>query len=527
MTKLNLGVISTFVGVALVALIAIQIYWIKSSITLKEEDFEQSVTEALKLTSYKLEKIGAANKIAKKIKLRKQGVRVTRPSVISLNSPTGNDVSVRIFEEFSTDSCGVVTSRMTQREFYGDSLGTQNQFLPYELLSASKSTANNIEKLRNELLQTKTEMVNDLFDELISINVYKDYKPKVDSIILDSILRFEFAERGIKAKYIYSVSTQVNAAHSKTNYKEAQKDCDSVGCVFKINLSPNNVFVTPQYLSVSFPNQKNYLLQTMWVMLVVSALVILILILAFYYTINTISKQKKLSEIKNDFISNMTHEFKTPISTISLASEMLNDDSVTKTPEKQQRFVKMIRDENKRLSILVESILQTSILDKGEFKLKRSDVDVHEIINNAIHSTQLLIDQKTGTLTVNLNAMQHIINADKVHLTNIIFNLIDNAIKYTIEKPHIILTTTDTKNGIEINVKDNGIGISKENQRKIFDKFFRVPTGNIHNVKGFGLGLSYVLAVVQKHFGTINVNSDIGKGSTFKIVMPYKIDSEK
>ncbi len=223
----------------------------------------------------------------------------------------------------------------------------------------------------------------------------------------------------------------------------------------------------------------------------------------------------------------MTHEFKTPISTISLASEMLNDDSVTKTPEKQQRFVKMIRDENKRLSILVESILQTSILDKGEFKLKRSDVDVHEIINNAIHSTQLLIDQKTGTLTVNLNAMQHIINADKVHLTNIIFNLIDNAIKYTIEKPHIILTTTDTKNGIEISVKDNGIGISKENQRKIFDKFFRVPTGNIHNVKGFGLGLSYVLAVVQKHFGTINVNSDIGKGSTFKIVMPYKIDSEK
>lgn len=257
-------------------------------------------------------------------------------------------------------------------------------------------------------------------------------------------------------------------------------------------------------------------------MLGVSGMVILILIFAFYYTIATISRQKKLSVIKNDFISNMTHEFKTPISTISLAAEMLNDDTVIKTPEKQQRFVKMIRDENKRLSILVESILQTSILDKGEFKLKRSDIDVHEIINQAIQNTQLLIDQRQGTITKQLDAFKCLINADKVHLTNIIFNLIDNAIKYTKDSPNILITTKDTLEGIEISVKDNGIGISKENQRKIFDKFYRVPTGNVHNVKGFGLGLSYVLAVVEKHNGTINVVSELGKGSTFKIVMPYK-----
>lgn len=525
MNKLNLGVISVLVGVALVALIAVQIYWIKSSVTLKEEEFERAVTEALKATSHKMEKIATANKITKKIKLRKQGVRVTKPGLVTLQNPSGQDVQVRIFEELSTDSSGVVTSRLSQKEFVGDSLNSQNHFLPYELLSASQNTTKNIENLRNELMQTKTEIVNDLFDELISINVYKDYKPRVDSLMLDTILRQEFQNAGITAKYEYSISNKLSRNKSKGNYKEAQKDCDSAGCYFKINLSPNNVFVTPQYLSVKFPNQKNYLLQTMWAMLVVSAMVILILIVSFYYTIGTISKQKKLSEIKNDFISNMTHEFKTPISTISLASEMLNDDTVSKTPEKQKRFVKMIRDENKRLSILVESILQTSILDKGEFKLKKSDNDVHDIINQAIHNTQLLIDQRNGTINKQLDATKHIINADKVHLTNIIFNLIDNAIKYTKDEPHIIVSTKDAVNGIEVSVKDNGIGISKENQKKIFDKFYRVPTGNVHNVKGFGLGLSYVLAVVQKHNGTIHVESEIGKGSTFKIVMPYKTES--
>jgi two-component system phosphate regulon sensor histidine kinase PhoR len=525
MNKYNLGIISTLVAIALVALIAVQIYWIKSSITLKEEEFERSVKEALKSTASKLEKIGSANKIAKKIKLRKQGVRITKPGLVTIGNPSGNDIQVRIFEELSTDSSGVITSKMSQKEFFCDSINDQNHFLPYELLNASQTTSKKIESLRDELFQTKKEVVNDLFDELISINVYKDYKPKVDSLMLDSILHQELLAEGVTTNFIYSISSRLLDSKLNGNYKEAHKDCDSTGCSIKINLSPNNVFVTPQYLSVQFPNQANYLLKTMWMMLGVSVMVILILIVAFYYTIATISRQKKLSVIKNDFISNMTHEFKTPISTISLAAEMLNDDSIIKTPEKQQRFVKMIRDENKRLSILVESILQTSILDKGEFKLKRSEVDVHDIINQAIQNTQLLIDQRHGTITKRLGAVNFVINADKVHLTNIIFNLIDNAIKYTKDSPAILISTKDVENGIEISIKDNGIGISKENQRKIFDKFYRVPTGNVHNVKGFGLGLSYVQAVVQKHNGTIHVDSELGKGSTFKIVMPFKNES--
>lgn len=256
-------------------------------------------------------------------------------------------------------------------------------------------------------------------------------------------------------------------------------------------------------------------------MLMVSGMVIIILMFSFYYFIATIVRQKKLSTIKNDFISNMTHEFKTPISTISLASEMLGDDSVVKTPEKQARFLKMIKDENKRLSVLVESILQTAILDKGEFKLKLNELDLHEIINTAINNTHLLIDQRGGKITTMLNATKTKFQADRVHLTNIVFNLIDNAVKYSKDCPEISLSTENTEAGINIYIKDNGIGISKENQRKIFDKFYRVPTGNVHNVKGFGLGLSYVQAVVQKHGGEISVQSELGKGSTFKVYLPF------
>ena len=524
MSKYNLGIISVLVGVALVALIAVQIYWIQSSVKLKEEEFERSVNEALKSTANKLEKIAYSNKISKKIKLRKQGVKITKPALKTVANPSGKDVQVRIFEELSTDSCGVVTSKMSQKEFIGDSINSKNHFTPYESIEKTQdrvSQAKNFENLRQELMQNKNEIVNDLYDELISINVYKDYKPKVDSLMLDTILKQELIDGGITTNFKYSISNKLGDSKTNGNYKEPQMDCDSVSCFFAINLSPNNVYVTPQFLSVHFPNQKNFLLQKMWLMLCVSGMVILILILAFYYTISTISKQKKLSDIKNDFISNMTHEFKTPISTISLACEMLIDGSVSKTPEKQNRFMQMIRDENKRLSILVESILQTSILDKGEFKLKRSENDVHDIIEQAIQNTQLLIDAREGIISKQLNAKNYVINADKLHLTNIIFNLIDNAIKYSQVKPEILITTKDTENGIEITVKDNGIGISKEDQRKIFDKFYRVPTGNVHNVKGFGLGLSYVQAVVFKHNGTINVSSELGKGSSFKIIMPY------
>lgn len=261
----------------------------------------------------------------------------------------------------------------------------------------------------------------------------------------------------------------------------------------------------------------------MWGLLLVSLAFMLALIFSFYYTISTIFQQKKLSEIKNDFISNMTHEFKTPISTISLAVEVLNDKSVEKSQERVSNYVKMIGDENKRLSLLVENILQTAILDKGEFKLKLQNIDVHTLIEQTFTNIKLQVENKEGQITSQLNATKPIVNADRVHITNILFNLIDNALKYSKENPDIVVSTRNDDEGIFISVQDNGIGISKENQRRIFDTMYRVPTGNVHNVKGFGLGLSYVKAVIEKHGGSIKVESELGKGSMFTLYLPFEV----
>ncbi len=495
-------------ALAFLALIAIQAYWIMNDWSLKKEQFGLCVRQALNNTAKKLEKAAYADKLSKKYKKRTQGV-------------VEGDV-IKLYSILSKDSGGVSTSVYSQKEFQkNDSIKFTDNF-PYHFNPNRNDTVKQIENVRDELLKHKEEIYKDLFDELEVVNVYTNYKPKVNKRKLDSILAIELKYQNIDAKYKFVISTQHPGSFKTANLSEAESEQDSLGIGYKVNLSPNNIFITPEYLTVHFPHQNKYLLKTMWSMLIVSGLVLLILIFSFYYFIFTILRQKKLNTIKNDFISNMTHEFKTPISTISLASEMLGDHSVTTTPEKQQRFLKMIKDENKRLSVLVESILQTAILDKGEFKLKLNELDVHEIINTAINNTNLLVEQRNGKITTNLNATKIRLLADRVHLTNIIFNLIDNALKYSKENPEINITTHDAEMGIEIIMRDNGIGISKENQRKIFDKFYRVPTGNVHNVKGFGLGLSYVQAVVNKHGGEISVNSELGKGSTFTVLLPLK-----
>ena len=278
----------------------------------------------------------------------------------------------------------------------------------------------------------------------------------------------------------------------------------------------------PRYLSLYFPNDTIYsnLNQSEFVVLS-SIAIIIILIGSFYYTISTIFRQKKLSEVKNDFINNMTHEFKTPISTISLASEVLSDNTIEKSRETEEKYLKIIRNENKRLGGMVENILQAATLDKGELKLKIQETDVHQVIKDVLQSLSLQIQNKHGEAVTELNAQRYSLFADRMHIGNIIYNMVDNALKYCNETPRIVISTESDRNQLIITVKDNGIGIKKEDQKKIFDTFYRVPTGNVHNVKGFGLGLSYVKAVVEKHGGHIEVNSELNKGSAFVVYLPF------
>lgn len=525
MKKLNVRLISILAGCAMLGLIAIQLYWVRNAITLKEQRFEQNVNEALSNVVYKLEKQNAAARITRRLNFRKQGMRRVMPDTAAERRQFYHDTlvdnrtftvrpdrfKVKVFEEIVSDSNGVITKESRQHSFIEDSLSKgPAAIIPFDSAIHSK-----------RLLERRTDVMSDIFDELISINIYNDYDSSIDTAMLDSLLGAELREKGIDAEYRFSV-LEPYKRKKIVNIRSGEDSHEALeASKFKVNLSPENIFIEPKYLSVYFPSQANYILRTMWWMLAASGALILIIILSFYYTINTIFRQKKLSEIKNDFISNMTHEFKTPISTISLACEVLGDASIEKSPQRIESYVKMINEENKRLSTLVENILQTAILDKGEFKLKKQDVDVHEIIRQAIKNVALQVDKREGEIIINLNAKQHVMPADRVHLTNIIYNLIDNALKYTSEKPVIEISTENTYTGIFIYVKDNGIGISRENQKKIFDTLYRVPTGNIHNVKGFGLGLGYVKAVVEKHGGQISVESELGSGSTFKVFIPF------
>jgi two-component system phosphate regulon sensor histidine kinase PhoR len=261
----------------------------------------------------------------------------------------------------------------------------------------------------------------------------------------------------------------------------------------------------------------------MWMTLFASVFFVLLIAGSFFYMLAMLVRQKKLSDIKNDFINNMTHEFKTPISTISLACEALNDNDISQSTMLMHNYIGIISEENKRLGKMAEKILQTAVLDKVLLKVKQEDVDIHRVIEDVLKSMSIVFESRNGTIETKLNASKSIVFGDKVHLTNVIYNLLDNANKYTPNKPKIELVTQNKNDlGIVILIKDNGIGISRSNQKKIFEKLYRVPTGNRHDVKGFGLGLSYVKVIVEIHGGNITVESELKKGSTFKIYLPLK-----
>ncbi|MEQ8423225.1 MAG: HAMP domain-containing sensor histidine kinase, partial [Cyclobacteriaceae bacterium] len=273
------------------------------------------------------------------------------------------------------------------------------------------------------------------------------------------------------------------------------------------------------YFAVQFPALQANLLSQMGIWGFSSA-VLLIVVFFFVYTLFVILKQRRLSEVQKDFINNMTHEFKTPISTISISSEVLKDPGIANEPDRLLKYASVIQNESNRLKQQVERVLQMARLDERKIELNREVVDGNELIREAVQNSSLSLKEKKGNIKTDLLASPSAINADRLHLTNVIYNLIDNAIKYNDGTPKISIRSYTRKSTFNFEIEDNGIGISNENQRKIFDRFYRVPTGNLHDVKGFGLGLNYVKLIVEAHKGKIEVESSSANGTTFKISIP-------
>lgn len=338
----------------------------------------------------------------------------------------------------------------------------------------------------------------------------------VHPYLLETLLKNEFIERNINVNFeyvIYDCFTDSIVFGGFISLDKSEQD--------QLQTKSNNIKWDRDghYFGVYFPTKLTYIINKMGIWMFSSS-IILIIIIFFAYTINVILKQKRLSEIKNDFINNITHEFKTPISTISLSADVLLQPNIS--PERLKNYAKIIKDENNRLKNQVDKVLQLATLEKDKLKLDNERLNLHEIINDSIKSFELLAKQQKGKISSNLMANNFIIYGDRVHISNILYNLIDNAIKYSPNKPRIEIATNSTEEHIEISVKDNGLGIPVESQKNIFEKFYREPTGNRHDIQGYGLGLNYVKAIVEAYKGKIKLISKVNEGSTFVIKLPFK-----
>jgi two-component system phosphate regulon sensor histidine kinase PhoR len=298
---------------------------------------------------------------------------------------------------------------------------------------------------------------------------------------------------------------------------------------YRASLFPNETTQGQSSFFVFFPDQQKHILSGMGVMFGGSGILILVVMVCFYLAVTTILRQKKLSDIKNDFINNMTHEFKTPISTIALATEMAQENSTRGAASldfpRLTRYLGIIKEENKRLGTHVEKVLQMALLDKGEVKLKKTLVNISDLITNALNSLSVQIENQNGTVDLEFDAENEQVLGDELHLSNVLNNLIDNAIKYSPDSLKLTIRTSNVNNGIEMSITDTGIGMAREQIHRIFDTFYRVPTGNVHDVKGFGLGLSYVKTMVEAHGGTVHADGKLGEGSKLTIWLPVAAEA--
>ena len=343
---------------------------------------------------------------------------------------------------------------------------------------------------------------------------------------IEDIIRMGFNKNNLQ-NYPFEFNVKVNSINGdqvySDNFFKYYDDTNNLRHVLPLEPPSGSNFenlVSEEWLSVIVPHQERLVWKEMIWFILGAILFTFIITTAFFITIRTLLKQKKLSEIKSDFINNMTHEFKTPLATISLAVDALKNEKVSSDKEKTGYFTGIIKEENRRMNKQVETILQAALLDKQEVQLNLKKMEAHDLITSALNNIQLQVEEKNGKLEVKLEAEKDIILADEVHFTNLINNLLDNAVKYSKENLQIKLSTQNTGNYIKIKIEDNGIGMNKETLNRIFEKFYRAHTGNVHNVKGFGLGLSYVKTMVNAHHGTIKAESVLGKGSSFCITIP-------
>ena len=421
-------------------------------------------------------------------------------------------------KEFNRPNKNRILNRLNRRRLE-NKIATEKTFS--DLKKQNKIASKKVEDEKRALQKVlqKTEMAKEVFADFLFKE--RPIEQRVAPKYIDSLLARELKDKNIHLKYVFGIGS--NQKKNKYVYASSPilKNPEIQSATFFTPLFPNDLKNSNQLLQVYFPGQQEFIWQTMGFSFLGSALLLMIMIGCFYIAVNTILKQKKIAEVKNDFINNMTHEFKTPISTISLATQLIQEESAIAKNESILRYLGIIKEENIRLGNQVERVLQTAQMEKEEIILKKKEVDIHSLIQHVADNINPIIHTNQGTLLLNLDASPSLLLLDEVHISNVIHNLLDNAIKYSPNQLHVEIQTESQEGQFVIKIKDQGIGMEKSVFESVFEPFYRVPTGNIHNFKGFGLGLSYVKKIVDAHGGKVKVESTLGAGSTFIISLPY------
>ena len=506
-------------GFSFLALLFLQIQYIKEMANMKKEQFDESVNRALTQASRNMELNETLRYLEKDVNETERrafrqdsmGTRSGRPDGTFQQSHqysvAGKDGTV--YSSFELKTITVKPSQVPKAMI----LHTDKN----SLSEASKSLQ---ESVKNRYVYQKT-----LLDEVIYNILYqaseKPLKERVNFKMLDQDLKAELMANGINIPYHFRVTTQ----DGREVYRCPDYTDDGIEYTYSQTLFGHDSSSKKGVVWIHFPDISSYIYSSVRFM-VPSIVFALVLLITFIFTIVIIFRQKRYSEIKNDFINNMTHELKTPIASISLAAQMLNDESVTKSPSMMKHLGGVISDESKRLRFLVEKVLQMSMFDRKKAIFKKKKLDLNEMVENIANSFSLRVEHTGGKIYTDIEAVDSSIYVDEMHFTNAIFNLMDNAVKYRKQDSplDIYLKTWNDSEYLYLSICDTGIGIKKENLKKVFEKFYRVHTGNVHDVKGFGLGLAYVKKIVDLHKGEIHVESEYNKGTIFTIKLPAIVD---
>ena len=552
MKKRLLNIIISLIIISLLGITGLQYFWINNAYHIKEAQFDRSVRDAMQRVVSQLETrekvvflskefikdtIDAIVKSMKSVKpgthqrlvseedlkefemLRDAGFELPPPPPpptefeFQINWSGGNDVMVvtnpsapeqdAALREFFEQRRETERLHEEERRVYYN-----HDKRPPVVVSIRKITEN-ADKIRNIVEKMSVEI-----EELS-----KPIQERVDSVTLENLLRSGLADKGIRVPFEFAIVSPFDSL-KMIPVKSQFFTPDQLNSPYRVTLFPNDVFQKPHYLIVFFHGEKTHILKSFAWILTTSLFFTIVIIVTSIISIFFMIRQKRISDIKTDFINNMTHEFKTPIATISIAADSINNPKVIDEPGRIRDYTRIIKEENQRMNTRVEQVLQMALIDSKDFQLRPVEIDAHELIRRAVEHFRLIIARREGVLNLNLDAGMSVVTADPDHFRNVILNLLDNANKYSPSQPEITVSTFNRSGKLFIAIEDKGMGMDPDTRRKVFDKFFRYSTGNIHNIKGFGLGLSYVKAIVLAHKGEVFVQSEVGRGSRFEISLP-------